>query len=147
MFYINNTIVSALYELIMFVHIILSSVWADELPHLGKELLTGMSTSTFSLFFLIFHLFLYFSRAVSPFILPQTWTQLFWVRASTFIHLRQLSFKKMFLVFFQTVRVVHDVMSHQHCNVTILHNGANSLPIHKNQTTLYYAQPEVRSDC
>ena len=50
MFYINNTIFSALYELIMFVHIIPSSVWAAEWPPLGKELLTGLSISMFPLF-------------------------------------------------------------------------------------------------
>ena len=54
MFYINNTIFSALYELIMFVHIIPSSVWAAECPPLGKELLTGLSKSMFPLFFFNF---------------------------------------------------------------------------------------------
>ena len=39
------------------------------------------------------------------------------------------------VIFFQTVRVVHDVMFRQHWNVIILQNGANSLPILKNQTT------------
>ena len=34
-----------------------------------------------------------------------------------------------------SVGVVHQVMSRQHCNVIILHHGANS-PIHKNQTML-----------
>ena len=54
MFYINNTIFSALNELIMFVHIIPSSVWAAEWPPLGKELLTGLSISMFPLFFFNF---------------------------------------------------------------------------------------------
>ena len=53
MFYINNTIFSALYELIMFVHIIPSSVWAAEWPPLGEELLTGLSISMFPLFFFL----------------------------------------------------------------------------------------------
>ena len=38
----------------MFVHIILSSVWAAGWPPLEKELLTGLSISMFSLFFFIF---------------------------------------------------------------------------------------------
>ena len=54
MFYINNTVFSALYELIMFVHIIPSSVLAAEWPPLGKELLTGLSISMFPLFFFNF---------------------------------------------------------------------------------------------
>ena len=38
---INNTMFfSALYELLMFVHIILSSVLVDEWPPFGKKLLT-----------------------------------------------------------------------------------------------------------
>ena len=40
------------------------------------------------------------------------------------------------VISFHTAVVVHDVMSRQPCNVIILHNGANSVPIHKNQTTL-----------
>ena len=67
----------------MFVHIIPSSVWAAEWPPLGKELLTGLSICSLCSF-LIFLPFLYFSPAVSPFILPQTWTQLFLVRAFTY---------------------------------------------------------------
>ena len=35
------------------------------------------------------------------------------------------------IISFQTVAVVHDVMSRQHRNVIILHNGANSVPIYK----------------
>ena len=54
MFYINNTIFSALVELIMFVHVIPSSVLAAEWPPLGKELLTGLSISMFPLFFFNF---------------------------------------------------------------------------------------------
>ena len=54
MFYINNTIFSALYELIMFVHIIPSSVWSAEWPPLGKELLTGLSIRMSPLFFFNF---------------------------------------------------------------------------------------------
>ena len=54
MFYINNIIFSALYELIMFVHIIPSSVWAAEWPPFGKELLTWLSISVFPLIFFNF---------------------------------------------------------------------------------------------
>ena len=66
---------------------------------LGKELLTWLSISMFPLFFFFyfFLLFLYFSPAIFPFIIPQTWTQLFLVRASTYIHLRQYLFKRCFL--------------------------------------------------
>ena len=38
---------------------------------------------------------------------------------------------KRFVIAFQTVVEVYDVTSRKHCNVIILHNGANSVPIHK----------------
>ena len=53
MFYINNTIFSALNELMMFVYIIPSSVWALS-GHLGKEILTELNISMFPLFFFNF---------------------------------------------------------------------------------------------
>ena len=34
------------------------------------------------------------------------------------------------------VVVVHDFITRQHCNVIILHNDANSVLIHRGQTTL-----------
>ena len=51
---------------------------------LGKSCLLGWAKVCSLCSFLIFLPFLYFSPAVSPFILPQTWTQLFLVRAFTY---------------------------------------------------------------
>ena len=58
--------------------------------------------------------------------IKMTVLKVFGMRFKRFVH----------VISFQTVVVVHDVMSRQDCNVIILHNGANIVPIHKNQTTL-----------
>ena len=71
------------------------------------------------------HIFSYITRDYSRGTQYHTY-KFFGMRFKWFVH----------AISFQTVGVVHDVMSRQHCNVIILHNGANSLPIHKNQTTL-----------